>query len=74
METECTYIEGCPMFKYFRRFMKKVYMTMYCQGYYQDCARRELRMSGKEVPDVMLPNGNMLFEDEREAYQQTKKE
>jgi hypothetical protein len=62
----CPFIEGCPMFKYFQKFMKKVYLNMYCQGFYRDCERRTLKLSGKEVPAQMLPNGDMLWDPEHE--------
>lgn len=64
MQTECEYVAGCPMFKYFRAIAKKVYMEVYCQGNYQICARRRLRTSGQPVPSNLLPHGGKLWADE----------
>lgn len=58
---DCPYLDGCPIFKYFQRHAKKAYMSMYCQGFYDDCKRRELRLAGESVPETLLPNGCHLF-------------
>ena len=52
------------MFRYFKRFAQKVYLSMYCEGYFSDCKRRELRLAGKPVPDTLLPNGSTLWNTE----------
>ena len=64
MSQECEYIQGCPMFRYFCKIAQKVYVEVYCQGYFDVCARRQLRTSGKPVPDNLLPHGGTLWNDE----------
>jgi hypothetical protein len=58
---DCPFLEGCPMFQHFQRFTQRVYMGLYCQGFYHDCKRREMKLSGKEVPTTLLPNGGTLW-------------
>ena len=64
MPRSCQFVEACPMFKYFKRFAQKVYLSMYCEGYFADCKRRELRLAGKPVPETLLPNGSTLWNTE----------
>lgn len=59
----CHFIEGCPIYKYFRQSAKRVYMNMYCEGNYETCARFTLRKAGQPVPDNLLPHGGKLWED-----------
>jgi hypothetical protein len=63
MDEKCQYLEGCPMFKYFTRIAKKVYIDTYCQGDYERCARRKLRLAGEPVPANLLPHGGKLWDD-----------
>jgi hypothetical protein len=51
------------MFRYFRQYAKKVYVELYCQGDYERCKRRTLRLSGQPVPANLLPHGGKLWED-----------
>jgi hypothetical protein len=51
------------MFKYFRQYAIKVYTELYCEGDYQKCKRRTLRLSGQHVPANLLPHGGRLWED-----------
>lgn len=62
-QTTCQFIEGCPMFKYFRRTAERVYREMYCEGDYVACERRKLRVAGKAVPANLLPHGGKLWDD-----------
>jgi hypothetical protein len=63
METQCQFLKGCPMFKYFRQYAIKVYTELYCEGDYEKCKRRILRLSGQQVPANLLPHGGKLWED-----------
>jgi hypothetical protein len=63
MADQCEFLTGCPMFKYFRDYAKKVYAEFYCQGNYASCRRRQLRMAGKAVPQNLMPHGGKLWED-----------
>ena len=63
MDQSCEYLEGCPMFKYFREFVKQVYIDMYCMGMYEKCRRRKLRVAGKPVPENLLPYGGKLWKE-----------
>jgi len=66
MEQRCQFISGCPIFEYFNRTAKKVYLAMYCEGDYGRCQRRRLRMAGQPVPKDLLPYGGTLsYESER---------
>jgi hypothetical protein len=60
---KCPYIEGCPMFQYFRSYAKKVYMESYCEGNFEKCKRYILRTSGQPVPKNLLPHGGKLWDD-----------
>ncbi len=61
-ELDCPYLEGCPLFKYFRAYAKKAYLRMYCQGDYETCERYLLRQQGKPVPENLLPHGGTLYD------------
>ncbi|HEC21290.1 MAG TPA: hypothetical protein ENI95_00065 [Chloroflexi bacterium] len=62
---QCQFVEGCPIFKYFRRYAIKVYLEMYCEGNYERCRRRQLRLAGKPVPANLLPHGGTLWDERR---------
>lgn len=38
-ETQCDFVAGCPIFRYFKRVAKQVYMNMYCLGNFERCRR-----------------------------------
>jgi hypothetical protein len=59
----CPHLEGCPVFAYFRSYVKQVYIDMYCQGEYECCARRKLRVADEEVPKDLLPTGFRLYQE-----------
>lgn len=59
----CEFIEGCPMFKYFRRIAKQIYMDTFCEGNPDICKRRQLRLAGEPVPMNLLPHGGKLWDD-----------
>jgi len=59
----CENTETCPMFKYFRRVAQEVYRNLYCEGDFEICARRRLRLAGQPVPANLLPHGGKLWLD-----------
>jgi len=62
-ETECVYLTICPMFKYFTlEATKQVYVKIYCRGTYQKCERFKLKERGVNVPDRLLPDGQLMPE------------
>lgn len=63
MSENCPYVDGCPIFEYFCRAAKTVYMNLYCQGEYQNCERYKLRQAGEPVPNNLLPHGSTLWDD-----------
>lgn len=65
MASQCEFIEPCPMFKYFNNSAKKVYAQCYCQGNYEMCQRRKLRLAGKPVPENLLPHGGTLWDEKK---------
>ncbi len=60
---DCNFVEGCPMFKYFNRIAAVVYRMAYCQGDYENCARRKLRLANQPVPENLGPQGVRLWPD-----------
>ncbi len=73
MSACCEFLEKCPMFRYFRAAAKKVYQDMYCQGDFDRCERRKLRLAGQTVPDNLLPFGGRLWDDDDQPPDQWKK-
>jgi hypothetical protein len=63
MAGQCEFLDGCPMFKYFRNSAKRVYVGFYCRGKYETCRRRQLRLAGQPVPKNLLPHGGKLWDD-----------
>jgi hypothetical protein len=62
----CQFVEGCPIYKYFRRIAAEITRETYCEGpYFTECARRKLRLAGQPVPDNLLPHGGKLWEDDK---------
>ncbi|MFC1960460.1 hypothetical protein ACFLYO_07095 [Chloroflexota bacterium] len=61
----CPYLEGCPIFKYFRKYAQQIYIDIYCQGDYEICKRRELCVAGETVPENLLPHGGTLWDDDK---------
>ncbi|MBN1120582.1 MAG: hypothetical protein JXJ17_05855 [Anaerolineae bacterium] len=60
MKEPCQFYEGCPLFKFFETSDREVFIKIYCKGDFTDCERRARRMAGLDVPERMLPSGNML--------------
>ncbi len=63
MDQHCQFIDGCPMFKYFCRAAEVIYRQVYCEGDFESCARRKLRLDGQPVPANLLPQGVNLWEE-----------
>lgn len=59
---ECEYIDSCSILHLFRsEAIKGAWLRLYCQGQKcEDCERKQLIKSGKEVPSKMLPNGTFM--------------
>jgi len=66
METNCNFIEGCPMFKYFSESAEIIYAYFYCKDAYLSCERYKRRMKGEDVPPCLLPQGYHLWDPEKE--------
>jgi hypothetical protein len=60
MGEPCQFYEGCPLFKFFQSSDREVFIKIYCKGDFTDCERRTRRLAGLEVPERMLPSGNMI--------------
>lgn len=60
----CNFLKGCTMFARFHRYARDAYIDMYCQGDYETCQRRRLRLAGKAVPENLLPFGGTLWDAE----------
>ncbi len=63
----CEYLEGCPIFRHFRKYAQRVYIDIYCQGDYAICQRYQLRTAGATVPESLLPHGGTLWDREKPA-------
>ncbi len=63
MDEKCQFIEKCPMFEYFCNAAKLIYRAAYCEGSFEKCKRRQLRLSGQPVPNSMLPQGSLLWDE-----------
>jgi hypothetical protein len=61
----CLYLEGCPIFKYFRKFAKQVYIDIYCEGDYTICQRYNLRQADQPIPENLLPHGGTLWDEDK---------
>jgi hypothetical protein len=51
------------MFRYFDRMAEFIYRHAYCEGDYNTCARRQLRVGGGQVPENLMPQGTKLWPD-----------
>jgi hypothetical protein len=60
-QEKCPFVQGCPVFKYFKSYAIQVYMDAYCLGQYLTCERHKLRTSGQPVPADLLPMGARLL-------------
>ena len=63
MNERCNFADNCPMFKYFSRIAELMYRMAYCEGDYEACARRKMRLSGNNVPENLGPQGAKLWAD-----------
>jgi hypothetical protein len=61
MARQCEFVEGCPMFKYFRAGARRIYLEIFCQGDFEVCHRRRRRLAGEPVPRNLLPHGGTLW-------------
>ena len=59
---DCEYLEACPIFNRFRlEGIKNFWIRLYCQGEKQaNCQRRIIKVTGRPVPEDLLPNGKHL--------------
>ena len=62
--SDCPYLEACPIFSRFRNeSLGEVWIMYFCKGGQADeCERRKLKEAGREVPLTLLPNGKHLPE------------
>ena len=66
MEKTCEHMAKCPIYTLFRsKSTKDVFITLYCQGQYQNCERKKLKDKGETVPEHLLPNGQSYGADLR---------
>jgi len=63
MSDRCQFADKCPMFKYFDHIAEFVYRQAYCEGDYESCVRRQLRVGGDHVPENLMPQGSKLWPD-----------
>ena len=57
----CTHVFNCPLFAVFTmNSALTVWKSNYCTGDYVRCARYQLSLDGKPVPQNLLPNGKSL--------------
>jgi hypothetical protein len=57
----CPHAASCGLFPQFRLSSNlSIWMDRYCRSAYPSCERYKLSLSGKPVPDHLLPNGALL--------------
>ena len=58
----CSYLGTCPVFDRFRlEGLRNFWIRLYCQGTRQSmCQRKVIKISGRPVPEDLLPNGDFL--------------
>lgn len=57
----CSHLATCELFpKFALRGALKVWITFYCQGNHQGCARFQRSLRNEPVPPNLLPNGREL--------------
>lgn len=58
----CIYHESCSMIKSKRlKALMGEHIPVYCDGDFQQCARVKLKVAGKIVPIMLLPDGKMII-------------
>ena len=58
---ECENLKNCAVWKKFNTNSKMIWIKAYCQGPNKDSCARKLRSAkGENVPESLLPNGDML--------------
>ena len=55
MEAKCKFADRCPIVKYFSEQDRNIMLNRYCFGNFEKCARYQMRMSGQEVEELMMP-------------------
>lgn len=57
----CPNLEKCPMFGKFRlQATSEIFISKYCKGNFEKCARKKMKDSGREVPEDLLPDGDRI--------------
>jgi hypothetical protein len=58
---DCSHINNCPMYSLLKLSGTiKTWQSRYCQADYTECARYKLSLSGRSVPQNLMPNGATL--------------
>lgn len=60
----CQFQANCPLHTGFRDYQKSMYVSLYCSGHYELCARYRRRLKGEDVPANLAPSG-LFFLKER---------
>ena len=56
----CPYLSNCSFQEHEFAFLHKVISINYCNGHFNNCARKIIRDSGGEVPAELMPNGEKI--------------
>lgn len=58
---QCPNMNGCALFPHLAKggFMR-IWQVNYCEGAYAKCERYKRGLAGKQVPTLLLPNGENL--------------
>lgn len=58
---QCTHKESCALYRILERTGSlTLWQSRYCDDRFESCARFDAALTGKPVPDHMLPNGHLL--------------
>jgi hypothetical protein len=61
----CPYLETCSMFCTIMADEETEYLAWaFCRTIYQDCGRYKKAISGQEVPEGLLPTGDIIVTSE----------
>jgi hypothetical protein len=59
----CEFFEDCTLFAHLCKSRDKVYRIAYCEGDFEACERRKLRLDGVHAPDDLMPSGYRMQPD-----------
>jgi hypothetical protein len=57
----CPFLETCSMFRTIMADQEMEYLAWaFCRTVYEDCGRYKSRLAGHDVPEGLLPTGDLI--------------